>query len=553
MNHKYIKLIFFFFTVISNNAQAQYTAADTLRGTNGINRKWWNITKYEIMVEPNLENQSIGGEVFITFDLIGKYDGQMMQIDMQQPMQIDSFDFVGIKNEQEYVKILREGNIYKIARIQNLSPTNNILKLKFSGTPRVAKNAPWDGGLIWKKDKKNNAFVSVACQELGASVWYPCKDIQSDEPDSGASITIITPENLQGIGNGKLINTKLENGKRYNTWQVVNPINNYNIVFYIGKYVPIQKTFIGKKGKLECTFWAIAGNEKKAEKSFDDIFIMLAAFEKWFGPFPWYQDGYQLVEAPHLGMEHQSAIAYGNKYKKGYLGKDLSGTGWGLQWDYIIIHESGHEWWGNHVTTNDIADMWIHEGFTTYSEALFVEEKFGKKAGEEYVVGLRKNIANVDPLIGDYGVNKQPTGDIYYKGANILHMIRTIINDDEKWKRLLQEIQKQFGNKTSNSADIEHFICRYAGINFMPLFGQYLYTNQVPKLNIEWKENKEGRNVALISVSECNENFEIPYFVPISETEYKLVILKKANPVAIITELSKSRFAEFQKAGYYLF
>jgi aminopeptidase N len=547
---KYV-LLFLLVYINCVAANAQYTNADTLRGSNGIGRNWWNITNYDIEVEPNLETHALSGVVKITFNNTNIENGQIMQIDLQMPMQIDSIGIVGKPNAHQYLKKNRVGNVYFITGFQQLAEKNNVIVIAFSGIPRIAKNAPWDGGLIWKTDADKMPFVSVACQHLGASVWYPCKDIQSDEPDSGASITIITPENLQGIGNGRLVNTIIKNKKKYNTWQVSNPINNYNLVFYIGNYVPIKKNFNGLNGKLDCTFWALAGNKDKAEKSFEDVFSMLASFEKWFGPYPWYADGYQLVEAPHLGMEHQSAIAYGNQYKKGYLGVDLSGTGWGKKWDYIIVHESGHEWWGNAITTNDIADMWIHEGFTTFSEGLFVEEQFGKAAGQEYLIGLRKNITNKDALISNYGINEEPTGDIYYKGANLLLTIRTIINDDEKFRRMLQEMQKQFGKKTCNSVDIEQFMCLYSNIDLMPVFQQYIYTNQVPKLQYKFKKNSNQTSDVTLSISECNDNFSIPYWLPISATEYKSIMLKPKQPITINTSLSAADFEKLLKKGYY--
>jgi aminopeptidase N len=537
-----------FFLLIVNNfcAVAQFTHADTLRGTNGEDRKWWNVTKYDIVVEPNIDLRTITANVQITFDIVDKiYNGQNMQIDLQQPLQIDSIAI----NNQIITSYLHQKNVCIISNFKNLNTVNNKLTVWYHGQPVIARFPPWDGGLIWKTDKKNNPFISVACQQKGASVWYPCKDIQSDEPDSSSTITIITPDTLQGIGNGRLIKSENKNRKLYNTWQVKNPINNYNLVFYIGKYTAIKKQYDGLNGKLDCTFWALAYNQTVANSSMEDVFKMMASFEKWFGAYPWYNDGYQLVEAPHLGMEHQSAIAYGNAYKKGYMGKDLSKSGWGKSWDYIIVHESGHEWWGNHVSTKDIADMWIHEGFTTYSEALFVEEQFGKNAADEYIIGLRKNIENKEPMIGDYGVNKEPTGDIYYKGASVLHMIRTIVNDDEKFRKMLHEMQKKFGKKTCNSVDVELFISQYLGINLEPFFRQYLYTNQIPKLKFEFVKKGEVK----ITVTECNDSFRIPFDVPISKTEYKRIDLIANKSETVYTNLSKSNFMDLIKKGYYFF
>ena len=326
--------------------------------------------------------------------------------------------------------------------------------------------------------------MTVACQGLGASVWYPCKDHQSDEPDNGAILTITVADTLTAVGNGRLAGKKKnENGTTSWTWKVKNPINNYNIIPYIGKYVNWTEIYKGEKGNLDCSYWVLDYNLEKAKKQFGrDVKPMLNCFEEWFGPYPFYEDSYKLVESPHLGMEHQSAIAYGNKFLNGYLGKDLSGTGWGKNWDYIIIHESGHEWFANNISTNDIADMWVHEGFTDYSEVLFVECQYGKKAANEYCQGLRQNIQNDKPIIGPYSVNKEGSGDMYAKGANLLHTIRQVINNDILFKKILKGLNKEFYHKTIDSKDVENYISRQSGKELSKIFDQYLRTIQIPML-----------------------------------------------------------------------
>ncbi len=391
---------------ISNPLHAQYTHQDTLRGTITRERAWWNVLRYDIYVKPDYFNKKIEGYNIIEFATANYPEVPVMQIDLQEPMLIDSIIFL----EKYKLGFKKDGNAYFITLFKEKKGARKLkIKIFFSGKPREAINPPWDGGWIWSKDEKGRPWMTVACQGLGASVWYPCKDHQSDEPDLGAVLTIKVADTLTAVGNGRLSN-KMKNGDGTTswTWHVKNPINNYNIIPYIGKYVNWTEIYKGEKGNLDCSYWVLDYNLEKAKKQFGrDVKPMLTCFEEWFGPYPFYEDSYKLVETPHLGMEHQSAIAYGNKFLNGYLGDDLSGTGWGKNWDYIIIHESGHEWFANNITTNDIADMWVHEGFTDYSEVLFVECRYGKKAANEYCQGLRQNIQNDKPIIGPYSVNKK--------------------------------------------------------------------------------------------------------------------------------------------------
>src|SRR5436190_7776988 len=423
-----------------------FTHADTLRGSIGPERAWWDVTQYDVSVRPDFKTKSISGTTIIAFNAITA--GQRMQIDLQQPLIVDSATTEvsvykdGIfKVEDRAVKLDHVDNVLwvdlPIAMKQGEAST---ITIRYHGTPRAAKHPPWDGGWIWKTDKQGNPWMSVACQGLGASVWYPCKDHQSDEPER-AALHITVPDSLQAIGNGRLRSVvKNNDGTSTWNWMVSNPINSYNLIPYIGKYAHFNEVFAGEQGPLDCDYWVLAANEAKAREQFKQVPLMLKCFETWFGPYPFYTDGYKLVEAPYLGMEHQSAVAYGNGYQNGYLGMDRSGTGWGLKWDYIIVHESGHEWFGNNITTADIADMWVHEGFTDYSETIYTECQSGREAAEEYVIGLRKGIANDRPMIGPYGVNEEGSGDMYNKGANLIHTIRAIMGDDARFKTMRRAV-----------------------------------------------------------------------------------------------------------------
>jgi aminopeptidase N len=512
---------FLLFTFYFSNAQLleskdEFTHADTLRGSNGPGRDWWDVTKYDIHVKFNLEDSTISGWNEISFKTFKP--GKIIQIDLQDPLIIDSIllshQVTDFRSHRKWFKNLeKEGNVYFLP-VSFEEPTKGRLEIYYHGKPTIARRPPWDGGVIWRKDKNKNPFISIACQGLGASVWYPCKDIQSDEPDS-AEMHITIPDNLECVGNGRF-RGKINNGDGTATydWAVESPINNYNIIPYIGKYAHFSETFKGEAGDLDMDYWVLDYNLDKAKEHFKDAPLMIKAFEYWFGPYPFYKDGYKLVEAPHLGMEHQSATAYGNQYKKGYLGNDLSGSGWGSKWDYIIVHESGHEWFANNISTKDIADMWVHEGFTNYSEVLFTEYYYGKEAGNEYAIGLRRNISNSEPVIGPYGVNKEGSSDMYAKGANMIHTIRQIINDDSLFRKILRGLNKTFWHQTTTSKEVENYISKESGIDFSKVFDQYLRNADIPVL--EYKIN--GYAVEF-RYTDCIKDFTMPVEVKFGNEE----------------------------------
>ncbi|MGZ3942966.1 MAG: M1 family metallopeptidase, partial [Bacteroidia bacterium] len=413
----------------------------------------------------------------------------------------------------------RDGNVLFFNELpkQEINSINQLI-VYYHGKPRVAKHPPWDGGLILKKDKNNNPWMSIACQGLGASVWYPCKDHQSDEPDS-AALHITCPDTLVAVGNGRL-RSKIQNKDKTTTynWAVTSPINSYCIIPYIGKYVHFGEVYQGEAGNLDMDYWVLEENLEKAKTQFKDAPKMMKALEYWFGPYPFYKDSYKLVDAPHLGMEHQSATAYGNFYQNGYLGRDLSGTGWGLKWDFIIVHESGHEWFANNITTNDIADMWVHEGFTNYSETLFTEYYWGKDAGNAYCQGIRKGIANDKPVTGPYGVNEEGSGDMYYKAANMIHAIRQIINDDEKFRMILRGLNKTFYHKTVTAKEVENYINTESKKDFTKVFEQYLTITKVPVF-----EYKIKKGVLSYKWSNCVSGFNMPLKVTLEKDVYAFI------------------------------
>lgn len=507
---------------ISHISFSQYSRQDSLRGSLNANRTWWDVLKYDIQITPDYGTKTLNGRTAIRFRVV--HQGNRMQIDLQEPMAIDSFYLIiqpaGKKastwKPKNHNSLVKDGNVWLIDLPPLESQSENTLVIYYHGRPIEAIRPPWDGGWIWQKDAKGRPWMTVACQVLGASVWYPCKDHQSDEPDNGATLSITAADSLVAVGNGRLIK-KRSNGNGTTTWdwEVKSPINNYNIVPYIGKYVHWAENYKGSEGNLDCSYWVIDYNIEKAKKQFGrDVKPMLSCFEDWFGPYPFYSDGYKLVEAPHLGMEHQSAIAYGNGYLNGYLGSDISGTGWGNKWDFIIIHESGHEWFANNITTRDIADMWVHEGFTNYSEVLYVECQYGKNAADEYCQGLRSGILNDIPVIGPYGVNKEGSGDMYPKGANLVHTLRQVINNDDVFKSILRGLNKDFYHQTINSKDLEDYMILKSGKDLSKIFDQYLRDTRIPELEYRI----EGRSVSF-RWNNCIPGFNMPVKVSLGERQ----------------------------------
>lgn len=491
------------------NQNTVFTRQDTLRGSQGPGRTWWDVTHYTIDVKPDITNKTISGKNGIDFKVVNA--GKIMQVDLQEPMQIDKVEYKDLQ-----LKFTREGNVYWIEFPANLKiNTAQSITIYYSGQPKEAINPPWKGGWIWKKDGNGNPFVSVACQGLGASVWYPCKDCQGDEPDFGATLNITVPDSLTAVGNGRL-STKIKNNDGTTTymWNVTQPINNYNIIPYIGKYVNWNETYNGEKGKLDMSYWFLQCDEVKARQHIPGAAdSTLKALEYWFGPYPFYEDGFKLVQSPHLGMEHQSAVAYGNEFKYGYKGRDLSNTGWGLHWDYIIVHESGHEWFANNITSKDIADMWVHEGITDYCETLYTEYYFGKEAGNAYVQGQRRGIGNVKTIIGSYGVNKEGSGDMYSKGANMMHTIRSIIDNDSLFRNILRGLNERFYHKTVTTKEVEEYIAVRSGTGLAKVFDQYLRDIRIPVL--EYYTTLEKGSVMLnYRWTNCVEGFNMPIKLP---------------------------------------
>ena len=507
------------------SAQARpVTRAETLRGTVTPEREWWDVLHYDLSVEFFPETRSIKGSNIITFKTLKAVS--KMQIDLQTPLNITKVTHGGVDLKYE-----REGNVYSLTFDKDMPVgTEDKVSIWYEGRPTAATNPPWNGGVQWAHDDLGNWFINTSCQGIGASIWWPNKDIGYDEPDRGANINITVPEKLVDVSNGRLLRVDHDVKAKTKTyrWQVKEPINNYGINANIGNYVSWTEKYAGEGGPLDVTYYVLAHQKVKATRHFKEVPRMLKAFEHWFGKYPFYDDGYKLVVVEYLGMEHQSSVTYGNWFMNGYRGRDLSGTGVGLKWDFIIVHESGHEWFGNNVSMKDAADMWIHEGFTNYSESLFTEYWFGKKAAEDYVIGTRRNISNDIPIIGTYGANREGSGDMYYKGGNLLHTIRQVVNDDEKWRQILRGINSEFWHQTVTTDQIESYISKRAGIDLSKIFDQYLRTTKVPLLQYKI----EGTKLSF-KYDRVVKGFAMPIRVKINGKETALSPSENLQSIAI--------------------
>lgn len=512
------------------------TKQDTLNGSVTPERIWWDIQHYNLTVKPDYETKTISGKNSIEYIVVNKKHSHLMQIDLVAPLKIDSVFQKGKK-----INYTQNENIWYLKLPKNLLSKKNKITIYYSGKPTESIKPPWDGGLVWAKDSLNRPWISVACQYKGASLWYPCKNALYDEPDKGATINVISPENLVAISNGRLL-SKIKNTDKTLTysWEVKNPINHYGITFYIGNYVNLNGIYKGEKGNLDMNYWVLDYNKEKAEKHMiPEVNITMKSLENWYGPYPFYEDGFKMVDAPYIGMEHQSAVAYGSSYRKGTNKKsgDISNTGWGKKTDKIIVHEIAHEWFGNNITASDIADRWIQEGFAGLAEELVIADISGKFAGNEFMAGRFRTIENDKPVIGRYGINEDGSNDNYIKGWAVLHMIKTIMNDDEKFRAILRGLNFDFHNKVVSSAEIEAYINEKSGIDFTYLFDQYLRTVNVPVL--EYKIENDNLSYRYTN---CNDNFEMPITTNWTQIN-RLKPTKNWNTIKVKRVILPSNFA----------
>jgi aminopeptidase N len=451
------------------------THADSVRGADNPSRAWWDVTFYDLHVWVNPADSSFAGWNRITYRML--QSRQTMQLDLQSPLVLDS-----VVTEGHRLETRRDADAYFVSLPASSRPGAPApLTAYYHGQPGRGRPAR-SSGVVWAQDSLGAPWIATTDQLVGASVWWPLKDYAGDEPDS-QRIAVTVPDSLVAVSNGRLRGiTPSPDGTSTYEWFVTGPINAYGVAVNVARYAHFADTLQGEAGPLTLDFWALAGHLDTARVTWAQAKPMLACFEHWFGPYPWYADGYKLIEAPYLGMEHQSGIAYGNKFLPGYLGRDLSRTGLGLEWDYIVIHESAHEWFGNSISTREPGDLWVHEAFATYAEGLYTECRHDRAAGAKYLLGLRQGIRNTGPIAGPRGVAGWYNSDMYFKGANVLHTIRQLVDDDTRWLAILRGLGRTFRHRTVTGAEIEEYIGRESGLDLRRVFEQYLTTTRVPEL-----------------------------------------------------------------------
>lgn len=525
-------------------SQTKYTHADTLRGGLRPERTAFDVYYYNINLDLDIPNKFISGSVDIYFEEVE--DGvSAMQIDLFKNMKV-----FAIKNEKANdMQFKRDENAIFVERQEPTKKgTKSKITIVYEGNPVVAKDPPWDGGFVWKKDFKNNPWVGVACQQVGASIWWPCKDEQSDEADS-VKISVTVPSDLMAICNGNLRNKTILGAKTKYEWFTSYPINNYNVTLNVGKYVNFSEKYKGVEATFDLDYYVMEYNLEKAKLHFKQVIPMLDVFEKRLGPYPFPKDGYALVETPYLGMEHQSAIAYGNNYRKGYDGMERSGMPLGF--DFIIVHETGHEWWGNSVGSKDVADMWIHEGFCTYSEALYVEDIYGADTALLYCNAWKMLVQNDVPVQGDFGVNKEGSGDMYNKGGLMLHTLRWLVKDDKKWFATIKGIQKDFRDKTVSGDDLVAYMNKLLGKDYTWFFDQYLKNASPPVLKYTLVQVGNDLEVTM-NWEKVSDKFIMPVTIQMSPTKCKTFEITSTPQKILIPKMKSSNFKVDQTHAYFL-
>ena len=506
---RYTSLIFLSLIFSLSALSQEFTYSDSLRGNLSEFRSCYDVYYYDLDITVDDYQQKIINS-YNNIHIKALSDFQTIQIDLFENLKIHSIQF-----EHKKLEFQRIHNAVFINFPRIINENEKIsFKVLYSGKPRVAVNPPWDGGFSWEKDNNGNPWVGVSCQGLGASSWWPCKDHQSDEPDS-MKITSTVRYPLQVISNGKkksdktFFSEELQSKANKSSWYVSYPINNYNVTLCIGDYKYFNDIHINNFDTLELDYYVLKYNYNKARDHFQQVNPMLECFEKYFGPYPFYKDGYTLIETPYLGMEHQSAIAYGNNYLPGYNGNKQFIAG--LDFDYIIVHETGHEWWGNSITTNDIADMWIHEGFCTYSEVLYVECIYGYDIMLKYVNNQKRSVRNDKPIIGPYNVNKKGSNDMYQKGSLMLHTLRSLIDNDSLWFSIIKGISEEFKYKIVDGIEIINYINEKVDLDLYYFFKQYLNNADIPIF--EYKIQKNGRGSTLLyrwnAINDFNMNIKV--------------------------------------------
>lgn len=505
-------------------APASPSRADLLRGQYKRYRANNDLLFYHLDVRVDPANKFLSGKNTIRFKML--QDDNRIQLDLHPTLNVDKVLYgnnplkYGRDSGAVFVdfpEMLHRGGVYTI-------------DFYYSGHPAQTGRF---GGITFKKDGSGHDWINTACEDEGASIWWPNKDQWRDEVDS-MQISVSIPNGLVDVSNGQFMGkTDLGDGYTRWDWFVHYPINNYDVSLNIGNY----QHFSDKYRKLKLDFYALPEDVEKAKKQFAQAKGMLRAYEHYFGEYPWPKDGYKLIEVPYSGMEHQSAVTYGNHFANGYLERDWTGVGISPRFDFIIIHESGHEWFGNSVSAADRSDMWIHEGWTTYLEGLYVEYMFGHDDAIKYLNGYKLKIRNQQPIIPPRGINARPPADQYFKGALMLNTLRSVINDDRRWWRLLHDTYQHFKYRNIMTEDMVHFFNEKAGINLTPIFDQYLRHAGIPTLELAFDDAK--RSVSYRWVAD-EPGFNMP--VQVGKRDKWQIIRPTTNWQTMPTSLKRDEF-----------
>jgi aminopeptidase N len=500
------------------------TRAEMLRGAYGPYRANNDLLYYHLDIRVDPAQKFIGGKNTIRFRMLK--DDTRIQLDLSEALSVDKilYGTNPLKYERDgstvfidFPEALRAGQIYSI-------------DFYYSGHPPETGRF---GGITFKKDASGHDWINTACEGIGASVWWPNKDQWRDEVEN-MDISVAIPKGLVDVSNGKFAGkTDLGDGYTRWDWHIHYPINNYDVSLNIGNYVQ----FSDKLGDLSLDFFALPEDLEKAKAQFAQAKGMLEAFQHYFGSYPFAEDGYKLIEAPYAGMEHQSAVTYGNLFQNGYLGHDWTGVGISPRFDFIIIHESGHEWFGNSITAADPSDMWIHEGWTTYLESLYVEYRWGKADAIKYMSGYRPKVVNLRPIVAERGVNADPTEDQYFKGALMLNTLRSVVDDDAKWWILLYNFYQQFKYRNITTDDVVSYFNQQTGMNLTPIFDQYLRHTQIPRLELLFGE---APGMVMYKWSADEETFSMP--VRVGAPDHWQIIHPTTEWQSMQTTLTKDEF-----------
>jgi aminopeptidase N len=496
----------------------------------------YDIQHYDINIEIDVEKKYLKG--YVDFDAIAVNGFNLLQIDLAKSMQLNDVEYKGKKLNTRR----KEDAVYidfpKVSEGEEFT-----FRVYYEGKPQEAKNPPWDGGFIWEKDKMGRDYVSVACEGDGCGLWWPLKDHISDEPDLGAKMTFTVPEDLMCVSNGRLLDSIPNNneGKSTYVWEVTNPINNYNISVQLGNYVSLVDTVHRSNGKIETlNHYVLDYHKEVASTVFPQARKVIRFFEKNFGEYQFWEDGYKLVEVSYLGMEHQSAVTYGNVWNN-WGGDRRSWTKdyYGII-DGLLFHETAHEWWGNSITAKDPAHVWIHEGMAVYSEAMFIEQELGYNVMLDFMLRKRNGIQNKIPIIGPENENYWAFGDSYNKGAWVMHTLRHVINDDLIWWETLKAFAVENAKSNVNTQDFISHVESKIKINLKYFFDQYFYDHRVPIL--EYYQEKEN---LYYKWTDTVNNFSMPIDVEVNGTEKRIYPTKELQ-VETIKEFSVIHFRDWE-------